>query len=788
MTPTLGPPPMRPLSRLLPLLSLPALIASSLGAAEKPLGLVDRVETGASGVEVILRFDPKAGTLVQGLAPGRMLSIYGPGQVEKHPLTDEVIITRPALVAKAQLVQNLGGTNGLRARVVWTAGGQTVGAGMDAVPMPQEAAPNAPPALMKDPIPVSVAQGTAVSLRLVVADPDGDPLAYSWSLEGPVGRSGRLLERTTTVPEVTWIAPLADGSVELVGVARDPLEQLAKLRLRVSTTAPGDQAGDLRPYGRWGGDQEPAVRQLSRSTDGRWLGITDAPALGSASLVRFAPGWTGAEILGIAVDQVPKKPVALLSVGPDLHILDGAKGQVLVLGPDLAVKRSYGACEKPTGFAVAPDGTAFITDTAAGGVLVHEADGRLRCRLGGPGAGGFIAPMGVALGVDGTIFVLDAGTQSVQRFDRFLRRLDPLPLANEPNDPALGLAVHPLRKILVLRTSGRLEIPGGGTVPADLGRLGVLDPGKAGAVWVDGAGESYVSYPESGLIARYDRELALSGVRGGKIHQGSGRACDGQGRTFALDAAAGTVLMLDTEGWLVGKLGAREQVGGTLAKPKAIACAPDGSALAVLDAGRNAIHRFNPQDPAKPPATFSQAGEAPGSLKDPVDLTLDEAGRTYVLDAGTYRVTVFAPDGSLLFTFGHKGKQADGLYDPERIAVSPDGSRCWVYDSYNYDLKQFTLDQTAKTGTFAASGGSKGNAPGQFRSVVGLDCDRQNRLYILDDSRNDLQVLDFTTGALTPLAAKDRTALGLGRLDQLAVAPDGTVLISGADQTSGWRW
>ena len=125
--------------RLAPLLALFAIaVVAAAGAAadaaELPLGVVEQ----GDAQQVVLRFDPSV-----RLLPGSMVAIYGPGRVEKHPLTKEAIIEARALVAKAQIVgmQDMR----LRARVTWSSTPPT--AGMDVVPLPNEAAPNAAPSL-----------------------------------------------------------------------------------------------------------------------------------------------------------------------------------------------------------------------------------------------------------------------------------------------------------------------------------------------------------------------------------------------------------------------------------------------------------------------------------------------------------------------------------------------------------------------------------------------------------------------------------------------------------------
>src|SRR3954471_9666386 len=135
-------------------------LGASTSAAERPLGLIESVD----GQQLVLRFDGAH------LTPGTMIAIYGAGSVEKHPLTKEVIIEQRKLVAKAQLV---GGDDAHPiARVLWPAAPEGLAAGLDAVPLPDEAAPNAPPVATAASPKATAAAGSTVVVKLPIADPD----------------------------------------------------------------------------------------------------------------------------------------------------------------------------------------------------------------------------------------------------------------------------------------------------------------------------------------------------------------------------------------------------------------------------------------------------------------------------------------------------------------------------------------------------------------------------------------------------------------------------------------
>lgn len=97
-----------------------------------------------------------------------------------------------------------------------------------------------------------------------------------------------------------------------------------------------------------------------------------------------------------------------------------------------------------------------------------------------------------------------------------------------------------------------------------------------------------------------------------------------------------------------------------------------------------------PQAALEPPQyMFSITGNnGEGQLKRPAGVDIAEDGRVYVVDAGNRRMSVFAPRGRYLFSFGTSGKGR--LRAPVNVAIK--GSEVWVTERrfrtiYVYDLE-----------------------------------------------------------------------------------------------------
>jgi hypothetical protein len=122
------------------------------------------------------------------------------------------------------------------------------------------------------------------------------------------------------------------------------------------------------------------------------------------------------------------------------------------------------------------------------------------------------------------------------------------------------------------------------------------------------------------------------------------------------------------------------------------------------------------------------------------------------------------------------------------VAASPGGESAFVYDDYRLEIKKFALDFTANTASHITNSGGKGDGEGQLRSPVGIGCDRQGLLYVVDKSREDLQALDFHGNSAVAVSAHHFGDFGIREVDAMAVSPDGQVWMDGGGTLSGARW
>lgn len=757
------------LSTLVPLL----FAAATATAADLPLGLVETVDKAG----VVVRFDPAA-----KLVLGQMVALHGPGSVVKHPLTAKVVTEQRKLLAKGQVIAIEG--ERLRLRVLWRAGEAQPEAGWDAVPLPGEAAPNAPPAASAAMPAVSAPAGATITIKLPVVDPDGDALVIAWELVGAAGRCGHLDARLTNLPEVQWTAPgiPPEGGVALKATVVDPFGQQAVLSLPLEVKGADDPRRPRKAFAGLGTGQDPAWLRLERADDGSWIGVDDA-----GRVLRTGAGWQQAVPLALGE---ARRPLAAALRGKELHVLDREKAAVLIFTEAGQLRRTLAGLSEPTDLAVAADGTVFVADQRAGGVMVFDASGRFRARAGRIGDDGFAEVSRVSAGPGGSLVVLDAQARRLHRFDGELRRLDAWTVTGDPKVRPADVAIHP-RGVVVLLEDGSVQLYGSkGTVVEtwkSSAGAGLADnPGAAVAIATDPSGEVVVCHA-SGATARLAADGRVLGLRGPGLLASTTRwAADGLGRIFALDVDTGLLAVHDAEGWRAARIGGTTRNGGPFAEAGAMAVVPDGSAIAVLDVDKRTVVRFDGRDLRKAPLVFGGDGSNNGQFKSPVAIAADEAGRCYVLDEDLYRVSVFDAGGQFLFAFGEKGGAPNQLDEPILVAVSPTGDAAYIFDEDRYEVKKYALDQAAKTGRHAATGGGKGSNPGQFRGAVAMLVDRQGLLHVLDTSRGDWQVVDFRGQSLLPVAARPTAELLRGATT-MAMSPDGTAWLAGGGSAVGLR-
>ncbi len=638
------------------------------------------------------------------------------------------------------------------------------------------------PAKPVTPTPLS----TPVQSTLRITIPAGDALLKSstwlWWLEGPSGRSGRLSARSTRRPEIEWTAPALPSSVTL-HIAAIGSERHLTIPL-VATAAAAGPVGTLAPFLRANFADERHVQRLRRDLDGSWWLVDVDEAIVS----RNTDGWLTS---GRFQPTPPTpRPVAVASTPTGIAVLDSDQPSLLLYGRDGAPGRSITGFQRPVDVVALSDGTWAVADMRSGGVLVVDQQGVRVRTYQRTSTGGFSNLVRIAS--EGRLLLaLDAGDELVAVFDgdsplpttswNLTRGTRPVAIATQAGQTFVLAASG---EIHVLDRAGKPVLK----MPSAVAALPDESLGAPTDITVDSTGDIYVTYPAREMIARHSPDGKQLSIRHARTWTWRAYAADGANRIYGIDAEHRRVVVLDAEGWRQGTLGKALSKGGTFDSPLTLAAHPDGAAVAVLDEETLQVTRFDLTNGTH--LVFGGKGKNDGQFDSPLSLAMDQDGRTYVLDIGLHRVSIFDAKGGFLRHVGRyeRGDAPDMLRTPRLIAVTPDGTSLFVFDEDAALVKRFAIDHATNQARHVGNFGGRGTGPGQFTRITGMGCDRRGRLYCLDYKRADLQVFDATSDTPTLITGLRGESAGIRKMLNLALNPDGIPLIIGGDQLTGLRW
>jgi DNA-binding beta-propeller fold protein YncE len=197
-------------------------------------------------------------------------------------------------------------------------------------------------------------------------------------------------------------------------------------------------------------------------------------------------------------------------------------------------------------------------------------------------------------------------------------------------------------------------------------------------------------------VLTYTRELTLEGAwgRGGTATGGFKLLADARegrgGLFYTLDYATDLARIQVWRGSeVVRTWGCFGVEPGQFRRPMALAIdAPRGEIL-VADAENHRIQVLALED-GRWKRTYGGLGPAPGQLKFPYDVEVDEEGRAWVAEFGNHRLQVFDREGRSVATWGTPGRREGELAEPWGVALAPHGL-VYLLDSGNdriYELQR----------------------------------------------------------------------------------------------------
>lgn len=390
-------------------------------------------------------------------------------------------------------------------------------------------------------------------------------------------------------------------------------------------------------------------------------------------------------------------------------------------------------------------------------------------------------PQAVAVGPDGTVYVGDQGSKTVQAFnpDGSFKR-DYGSAGTKPGElSAIGaLAVAGDGSLVVADGSNKIvRFAPGGELLANWGRSGGgigqfrfgggrgNDAGAGGGIAVGG---DYVYVADSGnnRIQRFSLGggNAAEIVPPGTLGYPKGLAVR-KSRLFVADNQNHRVLVLDTGGRLLTTIKTDAAVGrGDLSHPYGVTADAQGRVF-VADNMNHRVVRFSGSPNYLFKGRWGSYGTAPGTLAYPRAIASDGAGNVYVTNTGNDRVDVYDRGGNLLRSIGTSGRANGQFNTPMGVAADPAGIRA-VADSVNGRIELFNPD-----GSVAAVWGTPNPGPTILQRPIATVFDGAGNAYILDQRRARIFVFARNTGK--PLRQMASQGSGPGQLsDPSAIAMD----------------
>jgi len=209
-----------------------------------------------------------------------------------------------------------------------------------------------------------------------------------------------------------------------------------------------------------------------------------------------------------------------------------------------------------------------------------------------------------------------------------------------------------------------------------------------------------------------------------KIDKPYGVALD-DGKIYVCDTNS-TVLVFDLKGRTFGALKGASGPG-TLVQPVNISIEKDGTKY-VADPVRGQVVAFDRND------DYLKAYGVPGGGWRPVDAVPYE-DRLYVADIGNGLVKVFdKASGDPIKAIGDRGEPSERLDRPTNLAFDDQG---YLYVT---DIGRFQVVKFDRDGHFKSTFGKPGDNLGHFARPKGIAVDRQGRLYAVDASFNNVQI------------------------------------------------
>jgi predicted membrane-bound mannosyltransferase/sugar lactone lactonase YvrE len=307
--------------------------------------------------------------------------------------------------------------------------------------------------------------------------------------------------------------------------------------------------------------------------------------------------------------------------------VDPYQGKTITLAADqvIAPAELNPPLNAPRSMAFAPDGSFYVADSRNHRILHFDASGALLNQFGSPSGNDvsnpnpaappatFNEPWGVAVGLDGSVYVADTWNYRIQKFSpsgQFIKMWSTYGPADQQGTfyGPRGIAVDPQGHVYVVDTGNKriVVFDADGNYITEFGSAG-LDPGlfdEPVGIAIDAQGVLYItdtwnqriqtfttSQGANGLQVTPLKQWDVVGWNGQSLDNKPFIAVDNKGHVFVTDPEAYRVIEYTTDGQLVQTWGDYGNTNTTFGITSGIAVDSNGH-IWVTDAGNNRIMKF----------------------------------------------------------------------------------------------------------------------------------------------------------------------------------------------------
>ena len=321
------------------------------------------------------------------------------------------------------------------------------------------------------------------------------------------------------------------------------------------------------------------------------------------------------------------------------------------------------------------------------------------------GGNGFLNPSDLALGRDGTMYVLNRG-------------------GSDGDD-----GLH--RKRVTVCTVDEEY----------LGQFSTGGTGDGQIMWpvsiaIDRNENIYISDEALHRISIFDKEwrfITKWGIQGssdGEFHRPAGIAFDGNDDLLVADGLNDRVQRYTKDGRFLGGWGRSGTGDGEFNMPWGIAIDQVGGVY-IADWRNDRVQKFDAQ--GKHMETFGGSGQGDGQFRRPSAVAVDQEGNIYVADWGNERVQVLDPDGAFLTKFrGESGlsKWSDAYFVANK-EEHEERKKADMEPDLDLQPGDYQRDESASIEKL-------------FWGPTSVKVDAQGRIYIADSCRHRVQIYQKT--------------------------------------------